>query len=71
MGRLLTILFVLFLIFVGVGFYLQWFTLTLSGEDKGFRINLFVDKDKLEKDEKKAEDKLKKVGEEIKEKTSK
>jgi hypothetical protein len=71
MGRLLTILFVLFLIFVGVGFYLQWFTLTLSGVDKGFRINLFVDKDKLEKDEKKAEDKLKKVGEEIKEKTSK
>ncbi len=71
MGKFLTVLLVLFLAFVGVGFYLGWFTLTLSGENKGFQINLFVDKEKMERDEKKAEEKLKKVGEEVKEKTTK
>jgi hypothetical protein len=71
MRRLLSVLFLLFLVFVGVGFYLEWFTLTLSGENKGFRINLFVDKDKLERDAKKAEEKLEKVGENIKDKTTK
>lgn len=71
MGKFLLVLFVLFLVFVGLGFYLEWFTLSLSGDDRGFRINLFVDKEKLEQDKKKAEQKLEKVGEEIKEKTGK
>lgn len=71
MGRILGFLFLLFLIFVGVGFYLQWFTISLSGENKGFHVNFFVDKDKIEKDEEKAKKKLEKVGEDIKDKTSK
>lgn len=66
MGKFLFVLFLLFLIFVGLGFYLEWFTLTLSGNDRGLRINLFVDKEKLEQDKKKAEEKLEKVGEDIK-----
>jgi hypothetical protein len=71
MRKILFILFLLFLIFVGVGFYREWFTIALSGENKGFHVNFFVDKDKFEKDEEKAKKELEKVGDKVKDKTSK
>lgn len=71
MGRILGFLFLLFLIFVGVGFYLQWFTISLSGENKGFHVNFFVDKDKMEKDKEKATKEIEKEVKEVKDKTSK
>ncbi|MBY0526353.1 MAG: hypothetical protein K2R98_23370 [Gemmataceae bacterium] len=70
MGRLLFWLFILLLIGVGVGFALGWFSIALSGDNKGFRVNFFVDKEKIEKDEEKAKKQLEKTGDKIKEKTS-
>ncbi len=63
MGRILFVLLLAFLIFVGVGFYMEWFTLTLSGNDAGFKINFLVDKKKIDKDKDKAEKGLKKLEE--------
>ena len=52
MKRLLTILFVLALVIVGVGFYQGWFTLSSPEPDQGnqININLEIDKDKMKED---------------------
>jgi hypothetical protein len=59
MGRLLFFLFLLLLIVIGVGFYLQWWTVSFSGNDAGVHINLFVDKEKIKQTEEKIEEKFK------------
>lgn len=53
---------------VGLGFYLGWFQFSTGGTDQNPNITLSVDKDKIEKDKKKAEEGLQKAGQAVKEK---
>jgi hypothetical protein len=69
MRSLLKLLVVLAICFVGIGFYLGWFSLSRSNptpEQDGnkVKVNVSVDKDKMKSDLKKAKEKVK---EEIKE----
>lgn len=53
MKRLIAVLIVLVLLFVGVGFYRGWFTVSKSDPDAGdnkVNVNLTVDGDKMQED---------------------
>ncbi|MEX2025776.1 MAG: hypothetical protein WEH44_00725 [Pirellulaceae bacterium] len=53
MKRLIAVLVVLVLLFVGVGFYRGWFTVSKSEPDAGdnkVNVNLTVDGDKMQED---------------------
>lgn len=72
MRRLLVVLFIVAALFVGLGFYLDWFQLSTktsngSGETK---INLTIDREKMKDDAKEAKDKLHDLGSKASEKLS-
>ena len=64
MRRVLVVLLVLAVVFVGVGFYLDWFNVsTGTGGDAGkTTIDLTIDKDKMKTDARGAEDKVRGLG---------
>ena len=68
MGRVLTFLIVVVVAVAALGFYLDWFHVSTSGTGKQVKVELSVDKDKIERDKDKAEEQLKKTGEQIAEK---
>ena len=64
MRSLIKLLVLLVICFVGIGFYLGWFSLSRSNpnpEQNGNKVNVnvSVDKDKMKSDVKKAEEKVK------------
>ncbi len=69
MNRFLVVLLLLVIAVVGLGFYMGWFRLSSDQTDDKTNINITIDKDKFRKDEDKAIEKVKEVGESIKEKT--
>jgi hypothetical protein len=69
MGRLIATLVVLAALVIGLGFYLNWFSIAKT-EDKaggGVDYNVHIDTGKMKADTKKAEDKAKEAGSKIKE----
>lgn len=69
MGRLITVLVLVVLGIVVLGYYRDWFKVSTNSDNKAVNVNVRVDKEKLKEDEEKAKEKLKEVGSEIKEKT--
>lgn len=68
MKRLFVLVLVLAVGIVGLGFYLGWFQFSTGGTDDKPNVTFTVDKDKIEKDKKKAEEELQKAGQTVKEK---
>ncbi len=68
MKRFFVLVLVLVVGIVGLGFYLGWFQFSTGGTDEKPNLTLTVDKDKIEKDKKKAEEELQKAGQAVKEK---
>jgi hypothetical protein len=67
--RFVTILFVLIVCLVGIGFYRGWFALSRSGPDTGsgkVNINLTVDPDKAKQDAEQVKDKVTGLGDRAK-----
>lgn len=53
---------------VGLGFYLGWFQFSTGGTDEKPNVTFTVDKDKFDKDKKKATEEAQKLGQSVKEK---
>lgn len=66
MKKFIVFLLLLAACIVGLGFYLDWFNLTTSRDDKSTNINLQVDTEKVQQDQEKAKQELKGLGEKIK-----
>jgi hypothetical protein len=67
--RLVTVLFVLILCVVGIGFYRGWFALSSNGPGTGdgkVNISLTVDPDKAKQDAEKVKDKATELGDRAK-----
>lgn len=67
MRRLCTAIVVIAAVFVGVGFYLNWFSVSTgpTGEPGKSSIDLTIDKDKMKSDAKDAKEKIKEFGSKI------
>ena len=68
MKRFFVLVLLLAACIVGLGFYLGWFQFSTGGTDDKPNVTFTVDKDKIEKDKKKAEEELQKAGQTVKEK---
>lgn len=68
MKRFLVLVLVLAVGIVGLGLYLGWFHFSTGGTDEKPNVTFTVDKDKIEKDKKKAEEELHKAGQAVREK---
>jgi len=66
MGRVVAVLFVCIVVVLALGFYLDWFHFTKSGDSNRVNLHVTVDKDKIAQDEKNVERKLEAAGREIK-----
>lgn len=69
MRSLLSFLFLLALAIAGLGYYLEWFTVSTDTSGQKVNINVTVDKNKVKEDEGKAKQKLEEAGKTIEEKT--
>jgi hypothetical protein len=63
-----TLVFVVVLLLIGLGFYRGWFRLSTDNKDQQPSATVTVDKDKFHEDEQKAKDKVQGFGQEAKEK---
>jgi hypothetical protein len=63
-----TLVFVIVLLVVGLGFYRGWFRFSTNSTDQQPSATVTVDKDKFHEDEQKAKDKVQSLGQETKEK---
>jgi hypothetical protein len=68
MNRLLIVVVLLVIGIVGLGIYQGWFNFTSDNSDDKANINLKVDKDKIQEDEKKAVKKVQDLGHQVKDK---
>ena len=62
MARFISVLLVIVLVIAAFGWYRGWFVFGTSHEGDKTNINISVDKDTLREDEKKVEDKVRKLG---------
>jgi hypothetical protein len=69
MKRLVIVLVLVVAAVVGFGFYQGWFRLSTGGTDGKANISLSVDKEKMEQDKEKAQEKVHDLGQKVKEKT--
>jgi hypothetical protein len=68
MNRLLVVIFLLVVGVVALGIYQGWFTITSNNSDDKANVNIKIDKDKMQEDEKKAAKKVQDLGHKAKDK---
>ena len=70
MARLIMLIVVLAAIVAAVGFYQGWFHVASNSADDTSAVTLTVDKAKLREDEKRAENRVQAVGQEVRDKVA-
>jgi uncharacterized protein YxeA len=68
MARFLGILLVIVLIIAGVGYYLEWFTLSTHDSGQNTDVKISLDKKKVQEDEERAKEKARELEEKAKKK---
>jgi hypothetical protein len=70
MSRLITLIVLIIVIVACVGFYMDWFHLSTTGNENKKDITLSVDETKIKADAQKAKEKIKNVEQRVKDKIS-
>jgi predicted negative regulator of RcsB-dependent stress response len=70
MSRLITLIVLVIVVIACVGFYMDWFHLSTTGNENKKDITLSVDQTKIRADAQKAEEKIKNLEQKAKEKIS-
>ena len=70
MNRLLIVFILLVAGVIGLGFYMKWVHIASDNTDDKIHINVEMDKDKIHEDEKKALEKVKDLGHQVKDKAA-
>lgn len=70
MARILMLIIVLAAIVAAIGFYEGWFHVSSNNADDTSAVTVTVDKVKMREDEKRAENKVQAVGQEVKDKVA-
>ena len=68
MNRFLIVLILIVAGVIGVSFYMKWVYVASDGSDDKVHINITVDKDKIQEDEKKTLEKVQDLGHQVKDK---